>query len=155
MTSLAIDDHITIVLTSMTLCLVVEKVERKAFFCMPDDDLPDIGGWRLNNDDEGSLWIRGWHTPDSEEVKAARVAQGIGNDKKRRKRPTYKELEEQVKRAEAEADNVRKLLDEMKRQAEQERRRTPVQYPWRVDTQINPCPNESYSDAAWRKLKGY
>lgn len=158
MKRVAIDDPITLVFQAMTLCLTVEKVERQTFYCAAGDGLPDVGGVPLHHDDEGSLWIRGWYTPDSEEVKAARVAQEIGDDRKRPQRPTYRELEEQAKRNEVEADNARKLLDDMKRRAEQERHAHPEPrrgYPWRLEQPLHPRPNESHSDAAWRKLKGY
>lgn len=156
MNRLAVDDHVTIVAPTLTLCLVVESVARNTFTCLADNFLlPDAGGWAFNNDEEGILWLRGWHTPDSEEVKAARVAQGIG-DQKRVKRPTYKELEQRLQQANSEVSNARKLLHEMKRKAEAQRHPSVGGYPWCVDPQINPHGNESYSDAAWRrKLRGY
>ena len=141
MTRLTVDDRVTIVTRTLTLCLVVESVARNTFTCLADDFLPDIGGWQFNNDEEGICWIRGWYTPDSEEVKAARVAQGIG-DQKRVKRPTYKELEQRVQQANSEVSSARKLLDEAKERA-------------RGQTQLNPHWNESYSDAAARKKWGY
>ena len=95
--------------------------------------------------EEGILWLRGWHTPDSEEVKAARVAQGIG-DQKRVKRPSYRELEQRLQQANAEASNARKLLDDANKRAQT----------WqRSQTDLHPQYNESYSDAAARKKWGY
>ena len=151
MTRLAVDDHVTIVAPTLTLCLVVETVARNTFTCLADNFLlPDVGGWAFNHDEEGIGWIRGWYTPDSEEVKAARVAQGIG-DQKRVKRPSYRELEQRLQQANAEVSNARKLLDQMKERAASERQTCTRQW-----TGLRPHDNESYSDAAYRKLtRGY
>jgi hypothetical protein len=164
MTRLTVDDHITIVTPTLTLCTIVETIARNTFTCLGDNDfLPDVGGWMFNNDEEGIHWIRGWHTPDSEEVKAARVAQGIGNDKKRKKRPTYRELEAQSKRNAEEAgiarkqvEEVRKVLDEMRR-GQHEHVQSPRISNYRLGSQdVHPHGNESHSDAAWRKYRrGY
>lgn len=150
MTRLAVDDPITIVTRTLTLCLVVETVSRNTFTCSVDDFLPDVGGWQFDNDEEGILWLRGWYTPDSEEVKAARVAQGIG-DQKRPKKPTYKELEAGKHIAEQQALEARKQLEALK----QEHAREVDQHRSNRWTQINPHYNESYSDAAARKKWGY
>jgi transposase len=148
-TRLTVDDQITVVTPATTLCLIVETVARNSFTCRGDDFLSDVEGWKFTNGAEGIHWIRGWHTPDSEEVKAARVAQGIGNDKKRTKRVPYRELEAQAKRNAEEADiarrqvvEVRKVLDEMRRAQSG------------VSDAPSPNNNESWSDAAWRKLRG-
>lgn len=145
MTRVAIDDHITVVYPSMTLCLVVEKVERKVFYCNAENGLDVVSGLVLGHEDEGVFWIRGWHTPDSPEVKAAQAAYGIGDPQERKTRPTYMELAEQVETMKLERARAAQREQEalLRRQQENAGQRWPTQSGRGVGRERTP------SDEAW------
>ena len=71
-----IDDKITRVTPDYTICETVESVTREGFATKSAPGLTS-----LRHASEGITWVRGWHLPDSEEVKAARVAQSLDENK--------------------------------------------------------------------------
>lgn len=91
-TYVAIDDKITRVHPDYTVCETVESVTREGFSTKSAPGLTS-----LRHSGEGITWVRGWHTPDSEEVKAAQVAQGLEENKEQV--APGKSLEELVREA--------------------------------------------------------
>jgi hypothetical protein len=71
-----IDDKITRVMLDYTICETVESVTREGF---TTKSTPGITS--LRHSGEGITWVRGWLLPDSEDVKAARVAQALDENK--------------------------------------------------------------------------
>jgi len=73
--------HVTIVTPVSCVQTVTTRVTRAAIEWDP--------AGRLMLADEGKLWLRGWHSPESRAAKAAVVAQGLTEELDvPRKRPT-------------------------------------------------------------------
>lgn len=149
MNRVAIDDPVTIVFASpLTICTVVEKVERTQFYCKADNGFPDLGGVPFDHAAEGTFWVRGWHTPDSEPVKAALSAQAFGDAKPAKVTP-YRELKEALAEAtKRQAEIERRLNETMRRQQAQQ-----TQLPHGSSTP-HWNPGRTPSDEAWDAYTG-
>ena len=78
----SIDDKITRVTPDYTICETVDSVTREGFATKSAPGLTS-----LRHSGEGITWVRGWHLPDDEEVKAARVASSLAENKEQTRTP--------------------------------------------------------------------
>lgn len=86
-TYVALDDKITRVMPDYTICETVESVTREGFSTKSAPGLTS-----LRHSGEGITWVRGWQLPDDEDVKAARVAQSLGENKMEPAVLTFEEM---------------------------------------------------------------
>ncbi|HEV3059751.1 MAG TPA: hypothetical protein VGY48_15980 [Vicinamibacterales bacterium] len=76
--------HITIVTPTGCLQTVLIRTNRVEIEWAPGSYFKCV--------DEGKLWLRGWHSPESRAAKAAVVAQGLTNELDAAPRPTFPKL---------------------------------------------------------------
>lgn len=141
MAFVTIDDHVTVVFAnSTTLHTRVDSIERDVFHTIEKS--------RLHHEHEGIHWLRGWFTPDADEVKAALAAQALAEEQK----PQFKQesfvqktmrdvfLEELSKgRTGGTALDLDALLKE-------------IGVKTHLDAQMNPPPQQAHS--RWRGMFG-